>query len=329
MGLIALGATSALLLAACGSGDGSLGTSSSASSSAAGGGSGSGAMTPLTVGVIPIIDVAPIYLGVDQGFFKDEGLDVKLELAQGGAAIVPAVVSGQYQFGFSNTTSLLLATAKGLPLKAVASGNQATDDPAKDFGGVVVKQDSPIKSPKDLAGKKVGVNNLNNIMTTTINKWVRDDGGDPSTIQYTELPFPDMAAAVAKGDIDAGQVVEPFLTIAKSQGERYLGSNLAGVEPGMQIALYFTSASYVQEHGDIVKKFTAAMNKSLDYAQAHQDETRAILPKYTKLDAKAQQAVTLPKWTSEINTDSVQLLADLGTQDGLFTKKVDVSTLLP
>src|SRR5690606_33458225 len=82
-----------------------------------------GELTPVTVGVIPIVDVAPIYLGVDQGFFEDEGLDVTLELAQGGAAIVPAVVSGDYQFGFSNNTSLLVGSSKGLPLKAVAAGN--------------------------------------------------------------------------------------------------------------------------------------------------------------------------------------------------------------
>ncbi|WP_406019719.1 ABC transporter substrate-binding protein [Nocardioides sp. NBC_00850] len=63
-----------------------------------------GGATEITVGVIPIVDVAPIYLGVEKGFFKEEGLDVNLELAQGGAAIIPAVASGQYQFGFSNTT---------------------------------------------------------------------------------------------------------------------------------------------------------------------------------------------------------------------------------
>ena len=96
-------------------------------------GAGGDAPTAITVGVIPIVDVAPIYLGVAQGFFEEEGLDVTLELAQGGAAIVPAVVSGDYQFGFSNVTSLLLATSNGVPVKAVAPGNFSTgQDP--DFG---------------------------------------------------------------------------------------------------------------------------------------------------------------------------------------------------
>ncbi len=108
------------------------------------------------------------------------------------------MVAGQYQFGFSNLTSLLLGSSTGLDLKVVAAGNATTGDVAKDFGGVVVPAGSPIKSPKDLAGKKIAVNTLNNINTTTINEMVRKDGGDPSGIQYVELGFPDIEPAVEK-----------------------------------------------------------------------------------------------------------------------------------
>ncbi len=323
--IAAVGAAAALLLAACGSSD----NTSSGGTSSATGSAGGGSMTTVSVGVIPILDVAPIYLGIDKGFFKDAGLDVKTELAQGGAAIVPGVVSGQYQFGFSNTTSLLLATDKGLPIKVIASGNQATTDPANDFAGILVKADSPIKSPKDLAGKKVAVNTLNNINTTTINKLVRDDGGDPSTITYVELAFPDTPAAVAKGDVDAGQVVEPFLTAGTEQGMRNLGSNYAGVQPNLQVAMYFTSQQYIQSNPDQVKAFTDAMNKSLTYAQDHPDEARAILLKYTKIDEATTKKVHLPQWSQQINTDSVKLLADLGTQDKLFSSSPDLTKLLP
>ena len=199
----AVAAAVALVAAGCG---GSSGTSPS-----------SGGVTKVSVGVIPIVDVAPIYLGVKKGFFSAQGLDVTLQTAQGGAAIVPAVVSGQYQFGFSNSISLLLANSQGLPLKVVAEGNASTGSEGKDFGAVIVKADSPIKTAKDLAGKRVAVNTLKNINTTTVNNVVRKAGGDPSTISYVELPFPDIAAAVAKGDVDAGQVVEPFLTIATAR----------------------------------------------------------------------------------------------------------------
>jgi ABC-type phosphate/phosphonate transport system substrate-binding protein len=226
-------AASALALAACSSGDS--GGSGTGTGAATGGGT-----TPITVGVIPIVDVAPIYLGVKQGFFSDEGLDVKLETASGGAAIVPAVTSGQYQFGFSNSTSLILATSSGLKLKAVTEGVSTTGVDGKDFGGVIVPAGSAIKSAKDLEGKTVAVNTLNNINTTTINKAVRDAGGDPSKVKYTELGFPDIVAAVKKGDVDAGQVVEPFLTQAEGQGMTDILSNYVATDPDLTISMYFT-----------------------------------------------------------------------------------------
>jgi NitT/TauT family transport system substrate-binding protein len=285
--------------------------------------------TKITVGVIPIVDVAPIYLGVKQGFFDDEGLEVTLETAQGGAAIVPAVVSGQYQFGFSNTTSLLLANSQGLPLKVVAAGVSSTGEDGKDFGGVIVKPDSTIKTAKDLAGKRIAVNTLKNINTTTINKVVREAGGDPSTISYVELPFPDIAAAVAKGDVDAGQVVEPFLTIATGQGDRQVVSNYAGTDPDLTVGMYFTSQQYAGQNAKVVDGFTAAMKKSMDYAAAHPDDVRAILSTYTKIDPEVQKNLVLPKWPSAVDRDSVKLLGDLAKKDGLITKSVDLDALLP
>ncbi len=289
----------------------------------------SGGPTTITVGVIPILDVAPLYLGIKQGFFADRDLELKLQLAQGGAAIVPGVVSGQYQFGFSNTTSLLLAVSKGLPLKVVSAGASSTGKEGGDFGAVVVPKDSPIRTAADLAGKRIGVNTLQNINSTTVNKAVRDAGGDPSGISYTELPFPEIPPAVGKGDVDAGQVVEPFLTIAKQQGMREVTSNFAVTDPDLVIGLYFTSQPYLQKNPKVVQDFTAAMKQSLSYADSHPDEARAVLSSYTKIDPSVQEAVTLPKWPSEVTREPVQVLSDLAVQDKLIATAPDLTKLLP
>ncbi|TIC82683.1 ABC transporter substrate-binding protein [Nocardioides sp. GY 10127] len=285
--------------------------------------------TTVSVGIIPIIDVAPIYLGIDQGFFSDEGLDLDLQTADGGAAIVPGVVSGQYQFGFSNTVSLLLAGSQGLSLKAVTAGVQSTGEEGADFGAVVVPAGSDISSPADLAGKKIAVNTLNNINTVTINAAVRAAGGDPSTIEYVELGFPDIAPAVASGDVDAGQLVEPFLTIATGGGDTQVVSNYAAADPDLEVGMYFTSADYADSDPDTVAAFTSAMNKSLDYAADHPDEVRDILSTYTDLDADVQANVVLPRWSSDVPTDAVSSLADLMVTDGIVDSTPDVSALLP
>src|SRR3954447_13815307 len=122
-----------------------------------------GGVDKITVGVIPIVDVAPIYLGKQKGFFAQQKIDPTLQPTSGGAAIVPGVVSGKFTFGFSNVVSLLVAKERGLPLKIVANGDSSSGKAGHDFGGVLVHKNSPIKTAKALAGKRVSINNLQNV----------------------------------------------------------------------------------------------------------------------------------------------------------------------
>jgi NitT/TauT family transport system substrate-binding protein len=116
----------------------------------------------VTVGVIPITDVAPIYLGKEKGFFAKQNLDVEMQLAQGGAELIAPVVSGQREFGFSNLSSILIAQTRGLELVAIAPGASSTGEQGRDFGAIIAPGDSPLQNAKDLEGKTVAVNNLNN-----------------------------------------------------------------------------------------------------------------------------------------------------------------------
>jgi NitT/TauT family transport system substrate-binding protein len=320
----ALSAAALLLLAACGDGDDDAGEGGGTDSA-----TGSSETQSITVGVIPIVDVAPIYLGVEQGFFEQRGLDVTLQTAQGGAAIVPAVIAGEFDFGFSNITSLLIAQTQGLPLKVVAAGDSTTGKEGEDFAAVVVPEGSAITGPADLAGKTVAVNTLNNIGTTTISKVVDDAGGDASTINFVELPFPDMPAALAEGRIEAAWGLEPFLTIMRNQGATPVTWNYAETDPNLVIAAYFTTQQKLDEDPELVEAFTEAMNESLQYAQDNPDAAREVLGSYTQIDPAVAEALILPRWPTEIDAAAVQLLADLAEQDGLVDTAPDVEALLP
>lgn len=283
----------------------------------------------VTAGVIAIVDVAPIYLGKQKGFFSARNIDLTLSTSQGGAAIVPGVASGQFQFGFSNVTSLLLASSKGLPIKVVANGVASTGDAEHDYSGVVVKADSPVKTAADLAGRTVAVNTLKNIGDTTVRASVRKAGGDAKAVKFLELAFPDMPAALQAGRVDAIWVVEPFLTAAKGQGGRVVAANYVDAAPNLTVATYFTSAQLISANADLVKRFTEAVNESLRYADAHPDEVRQVLGSYTQISTDVAAKLTLPKWPTEVNRQSVQTLADLAVSDGLLAKAPNLDTLLP
>jgi NitT/TauT family transport system substrate-binding protein len=293
-----------------------------------GGQASGGGTKQVKVGVIPILDVAPIYLGKEKGFFSKRGIELTLETGQGGAAIVPGVVSGQFQFGFSNVTSLLIAQSRGLPLKVVSNGVASTGKDKADYSGIVTKDDA-IKTAADLEGRQVSVNTLKNIGDSTIRASVRKAGGDPSSIKFVELAFPDMPAALEAGRVDAVWVVEPFLSATLAAGGHLVASNYVDTAPDLTVALYFTSQQLIKDDPDLVSKFTEAMTESLAYAGAHPDEARQVLTSYTQIDKAVIEKLTLPKWPAEINRPSVETLATLAVQDGLVTKQPDLSALLP
>ncbi|WP_417218281.1 ABC transporter substrate-binding protein [Arthrobacter sp.] len=317
----ALAAGAILALAACGSG-------SPSGDSGGADGSADGSLTKVTVGVIPIVDTAPIWLGDQEGFFADEGLDLDIQTASGGAAIIPGVQSGSYDFAFSNLVSLMVANDKGLDMKVVANGNSTTGTD-HDFSAVVVSKDSKIKSPKDLAGQKVSVNNLSNIGDTTIKSVVEKDGGDPDSINFVEVGFPDAPAALDNGVVDAAWILDPFLTQAVDDGARVISNNFTDFDPQLDISAYFTSQSAIDKNPELAAKFQRAMDKSLEFSEQNPDKVRDIVGTYTKIDAETRKELILPKFRVEMNRDAAQKLGDSAVKYGTLSKAPNLDELLP
>jgi NitT/TauT family transport system substrate-binding protein len=278
--------------------------------------------------VLPILDVAPLYLGVQKGIFTKHGLEVSIKPAQGGAAIVPAILADEMQFGFSNVVSLLTAREKGIPIASVAGGSSSTGDAAKDINAVLVGKGSTLQSAKDLEGKKVAINALNNIGDVTISTAVKKAGGDPTKIKFVEVPFPDMPAQLASGTVDAVWESEPFRTQIVDAGGRILFDNLTETYPSLQIAQWFTSEKLKKEKPEVVSNFVAAINESLDYASAHEDEVRASLSTFTKISGDVGKRVQLPKWPSSLDKASTQAIGEAAVARGTLKKAPDVTGLL-
>jgi NitT/TauT family transport system substrate-binding protein len=310
------------VLAACGDDD----------EGGGGGGSGSGAQAEpatLNVGVIPIADVAPLYLGIEKGFFKEQNLTIKPTLAEGGAAITPAVLNGDFQIGFSNTISLLIAASKGLPVEVVSQGVLGGKDESEAWADLLVLKDSGIDTGKDLEGKTIAVNTLKNICEVTIKASLEKEGVDVSTLKFIEVPFPDMNAALEAERVDGACVVEPFVSQGTAGEAKGINPFYVNTAPDLTVAMYFTSKQYAQENPEVVERFVTAMNKSLDYAQNNPDETRAILTTYTEIPEEATKSIKLPQWRSDITTGTVEQLSSLSKKYGLIEEEPDLGELLP
>jgi NitT/TauT family transport system substrate-binding protein len=308
------------LLTACGGGDGG---------SESGTGSGDAPRT-VSVGVIPIADVAPVYLGVEQGFFSDRGLELDLVSGQGGAALIPAVMSGQQDFAFSNILSLMVAQEAGLPLQVVATGNSSTGEPADDFGCVLVPGDSPLQSLADLAGTRVSTNTLQNINVAVVRDLVDRAGADSSTIEFLEVAHPDVPQVIATKQVDAAVSVEPFKSIALGQGARCLSNIFAEAqdEP-LTIGAYMATRETVESDPELVEAFVAGLTESFAYATDNPAEVRRILGTYTELTPELTEAITLATWPEEVHRPSFEYLSEAGVRYGILKQPADLDALLP
>jgi NitT/TauT family transport system substrate-binding protein len=273
--------------------------------------SGGGGEGPAKVLVSDTAGVPSAFLeyGVKEGFFEKRDLDVEVQPSQGGATVVPAVVSGDVDIGGSNLVSVLLAQGKDIPVKIIAPGTFV--DGNKDFSAIVVAKDSPIREPADLEGRTLAVNTLKNVAEVTARAALEKEGVDSSKVELTEVDFPDMTAAVEQGRVDAAFAIEPFVTQATAAGNRIVLRPYVGTKPGLQIGCYFTSEQYLAENEDVVQRFREGVGETARAIASDPSGFREFLPEASEIPPPAAQEAVLPAWKASSDQASLDLTAEL------------------
>jgi NitT/TauT family transport system substrate-binding protein len=238
------------------------------------------------------------------------------------------VLSGDFQIGFSNTISLLIASSKGLPVEIISQGVLAGKDESEAWADLLVLKDGPIKDGKDLEGKTIAVNTLNNICEVTIKASLEKDGVAVDKLKFTEVPFPDMNAALEQERVDGACVVEPFVSQGKAGKAEGINPFYVRTAPDLTVATYFTSKQYAEQNAGVVDRFVKAMNKSLEYAQSHPDEVRKVLPDYTEIPPEAAEQIKLPIWRADLNQPTIEQLSQLSEKYGLIEKQPNLNELI-
>jgi NitT/TauT family transport system substrate-binding protein len=269
-----------------------------------------------------------VVFGIETGFYSTQILHLDLPPTQGGAATIPALVSGDIQVGGSNVVSLLLASSKNLPIRAIAGGTNAQPSGEKDFGALLTAKGKGISKPEDLEGKTVAVNTLNNIAEVVVKAALEKRGVDPDSLKLSEVPFPEMEPALAKGSVDAAFSIEPFVTQSVQKGDEVLGYSYVDTESEMQVGAYAVTDQFAQADPEAVKAFQAAIKETAGYVAAHEDEFRTFLSESAKIPPKLAKTIELPTWTGEVNADSVANTAQLMQKYGVVKGEIDISKLL-
>jgi NitT/TauT family transport system substrate-binding protein len=308
--LAALVAAAALVLVGCDSG----GTSHS----------GDGRQQ-LTVAALPLTDSAALYLARDRGLFAKEGLDVRIQPVQQSIQALPALLKGQVDvIASANYVTYFQAYEKGtLDLRILAEGVRI----APHMMDVLVPKDSALRTPKDLAGKKVAVAVLNNIQSLTLNA-ILDARGAGRPV-YRQILFPQMGPALEQGQVDAAHAVEPFDTAIQGElGARVLLDAGSGPARGLPASGYITTRDFVDKHPKAAAGFRRAVEAASKLATEDPEAVRTELPKYAKVSAGQAKSIHLPAYPVTADPAALRRLIRLMRTQGVLKKDVDPAPLL-
>jgi NitT/TauT family transport system substrate-binding protein len=281
--------------------------------------------TKIKIGAMPIIDSAPVHIAKLKNYFAAEGLDVELETVTGAATAIPKLLSGDLQFTYGAYVPVFQAQAKGTgDFKFVADSYQT----AEKIFVIMVKGDSPIKDPKQLAGKTVATNTKNSI-TDLLAKSAMDTANVPKDdIKWVEFGFPDMQAKLQSGDIDAAVMLEPFVT----QAERSIGAipildTSQGPTQNFPISGYTGTAKFVQEN----PKTTEAVRRALTKASAearNRSTVEEAVQQYAKIDKEVAALVRIGTFPTSVDRTRLQRTVDLMQKYGMLSKPIDVDSMI-
>jgi NitT/TauT family transport system substrate-binding protein len=264
----------------------------------------------LKVAIQPIEPSCQPYYAQANGFLDKAGIGVELTTVTTSPVILQALVSGTYDIGAATVTTLALAHIRGLPM--VIIGPQAMVERGFVQGGICVPPNSPIKSAQDLNGKTFAVSGLGPIAEFIPRAWVDKNGGDSSTLKFTENPFPAIGDAIAAGRADAGWLNEPFFTIATRKGQVKLFTSADDIMPPSYLATaWFATAAWAKTHADHIARFMRAMNQAGLWANANPDRVVPILVDKLKTNAEILSYGHRATFTDKLVNAQVQPLIDI------------------
>ena len=279
---------------------------------------------------------APQYVAIEEGYFKDEGLDLTLVTGFGADKTMTAVISGEADIGFMGAEASVYAYQEGAT-DPVVNFAQLTQR-AGNF--LVAREEMSDFKWEDLKDKKV-LGGRNGGMPEMVFEYIlRKNGLDPQkdlTIDQS-IDFGSTAAAFT-GDTSADFTVEfePSATALEKEGAGYVVASL-GVDSGyVPYTSYSAKTSYMEKNPEIIQKFTNALQKGMEYVQSHTPEEIAevIAPQFAETDLDTVTAIVKryyaqDTWKSNLifEKESFELLEDILEDSGELSERVSYEDLV-
>jgi len=225
-------------------------------------------LTRLRTGLLNSASDAGFFIAIDQGYFREVGIELDITPFDSAANMVAPLGTGQLDVGGgSHSAGLFNAFARGVGIKLVADKGSAL--PGFGFQGLLFRRElaesGVLRTPADLRGRRVSVPAQGITPEAALGRWLQREGLSLDDVNIVLLNFADHPQALASGAIDASVTIEPFLTRALDLGAATLYQRTDELLPGYQIAEVLYSQQFIHEQPDAARRFMLAYLRAVRF----------------------------------------------------------------
>lgn len=278
---------------------------------------------------------APQYVAIENGYFEEEGINLKLVTGFGADKVMTALISGEAQIGFMGSESSIYAYNEGNSDYAVnfaqltqRAGNfLVSREPIDNFSWDM------LKGATILGGRAGGMPEM------VLEYILKNNGIDISTdLEIVQnIDFGLTSGAFAGGQGDFTVEFEPHATALEKEGTGYVVASL-GVDSGyVPYTAYSAKKSYINKNPEIIQGFTNALQRGMEYVNSHSSEdiAKVIAPQFPDTDVDTiaiivERYKSQDTWKNDLvfSKDSFTLLQDILYEAGVIKEYAPYSDLV-
>jgi NitT/TauT family transport system substrate-binding protein len=291
--------------------------------------------TTLTVGAVPVADEAGLYIAEDEGLFKDEGLNVKIDSIVSSAVATQDQNNGTFDVTAGNSVSYIQDQVSGRSnLEIVAEGSlmQPNNQALYTLPG------SPLRSVTRLGHARIGVNVTNNIGTLLISSVLDEYGVSLRHVRFVAIQngFPGMAQALQQHQIDVAWLPEPFGSAdAMEYGFQEVVDLDQGATTNFPVGWYVVTKAWAKKYPRTLAAFLDALQRGQEIAdtdRAAVEQAMEKLPAPYTVAAPIAAVMSLENYPLSVSPDidlaRVQRVADAMYQFHMLAQPFQVKAML-
>ncbi|HIY54666.1 MAG TPA: ABC transporter substrate-binding protein [Candidatus Dorea merdavium] len=278
---------------------------------------------------------APMYVAIEEGYFQEEGIDLELVTGFGADKTMTAVLSDSADIGFMGSEASIYTYNEGAT-DHVVNFAQLTQR-AGNF--LVARQKMPDFTWEDLKGTDVLGGRKGGMPQMVFEYILKQNGIDPAKDVAIDqsIDFGSTAAAFAEGQADFTVEFEPGATSLEQEGKGYVVASLGTDSGYVPYTAFSAKQSYLDENPDVIQGFTNALQKGMDFVQAHTPEEIAavIEPQFKETDLDTITTIVSryyeqDTWKDNLifQEESFDLLQDILDKAGELTKRAPYADLV-